>query len=270
VATEGTTRPAKRTPSRDYGTHVPAADQTVRILQYLARSGDATLTEICGAVGIHLSKGLAILTTLRGTGMVTRADPAKTYALGPGVLTLARSYLDRTSLAAAASPYLHALAEESGTTALLGLVSAGNVVIIAREEAPSGLAVTIRVGHRYPPTWGAHGKAIVAFSSPTRRDELLADGESRFYEPDARPSPTEIETELAEVRSRGFSTDIGGIQPGVSAVSAPLLGADGQPRAVLILVGTFPAGRAVEHGVNVAATARKMNETLLPFLTAGD
>jgi DNA-binding IclR family transcriptional regulator len=255
--------------TRNYTQHVPAADQTVRVLQHLARAGDATLTEVCGAVGIHLSKGLAILNTLRASGMVTRTDPAKTYSLGPGVLTLARSYLDRTSLASAAAPHLRSLANETGTTALLGLVSAGGVVIVAREEAPSGLAVTIRVGHRYPLTWGAHGKAIVAFSPPDRHRELLAGGTARFYGPDAAPAAEDIEAELAKARERGFSADLGGIQPGVSAVSTPLLDSSGEPAAVLILVGTFTTDEVESHGTRLATAARDANKHLLPYLTLG-
>jgi hypothetical protein len=56
----------------------------------------------------------------------------------------------------------------------------------------------------------------------------------------------------------------------VSAVSAPLLDATGEPAAVMILVGTFPADQVPHHGASVATAAGAMNRLLLPFLAAGD
>ncbi len=241
-----------------YGRQVPAVEQTTRVLYFLASapSGAATLTEICRAVDIHLSKGHAILATLRSAGLVVRHDPAKTYSLGPGVLTLARSLLDRTGLATASEPYLAGVAAATDCTALLGLITTGRVFIVARREAPdAAVGVTIRVGHRYPLGWGAHGRAIAAFLPPERRAEVL--GGDRCPAADA---------DLDEVRRRGFAVDIGGMQAGVSAVSAPVLDVHGEPAAALILVGTFPAELADAHGRRAAAAAREMSAALAPYL----
>ncbi|MHB9115559.1 MAG: IclR family transcriptional regulator [Thermoleophilia bacterium] len=244
-----------------YGRQVPAVEQTTRVLYHLASvpSGDATLTEICRAVDIHLSKGHAILATLRSAGLVVRKDQAKLYSLGPGVLTLARSLLDRTGLATAAEPYLAEAAAATECTALLGLITAGRVFIVARRETPgAAVGVTIRVGHRYPLGWGAHGRAIAAFMPPERRAVVLGGAGVSVSTAD-----------LDEVRSRGFAADIGGMQAGVSAVSAPVLDARGEPAAALILVGTFPADLADTHGRRAAAAARAMSVALAPYLETG-
>lgn len=244
-----------------YARQVPAVEQTTRLLYFLASvpSGDATLTEICRAVDIHLSKGHAILATLRSAGLVVRKVPAKTYSLGPGVLTLARSLLDRTGLATAAEPYLADVAAAGDCTALLGLITAGRVFIVARREAPgAAVGVTIRVGHRYPLGWGAHGRAIAAFLPPERRTEVLGG--------DGEPGR---DADLDEVRRRGFAVDIGGMQAGVSAVSAPVLDVRGAPAAALLLVGTFPADLAEAHGRRAAAAAHEMSVALAPYLDGG-
>ncbi|MBU2602521.1 MAG: hypothetical protein KKA32_10190 [Actinobacteria bacterium] len=266
-----------------YGRQVPAVEQTTRVLYHLAfaPSGEATLTQICRAVGIHMSKGHAILATLRSAGLVLRTDPAKTYSLGPGVLTLARSLLDRTGLATAAEPYLAELAAATDCTALLGLITAGQVFIVARREAPAAaIGVTIRVGHRYPLTWGAHGQVIAAFLPPERRAEVSVATTERSAEADAAAAEEPARAglsqlggpsaaDLDEIRRRGFAVDIGGMQAGVSAVSAPVLDARGEPTAVLILVGTFPADLADAHGPRAAAAARGMSGPLAPYLEAG-
>lgn len=252
-----------------YNRQVPAVGQAVDVLYYLAAvpSGEANLTQICRAVDIHLSKGHAILGTLRSTGLVVRSQ-AKMYTLGPGALTLSRSVLDRTGLATAADPYLRDLSALTGATALLGLITADHVFIVARREAPATLGVTIRVGHRYPLTWGAHGKAIVAFLSPERRGEILAGGPLLFRgDPVDHPvDVTGLEAELDETRLRGFAVDLGGMQAGVSAVSVPLMNSHGDPAAVLILVGTFSADLVADRGQSVVRAAQEMRVRLAPFL----
>lgn len=252
-----------------YSRQVPAVDQAAGVLYYLAAvpSGEANLTQICRAVDIHLSKGHAILGTLRSTGLVVRSQ-GKMYALGPGVLTLSRSVLDRTGLATAADPYLADLAALTGATALLGLITADHVFIVARREAPATLGVTIRVGHRYPLTWGAHGRAIVASLTPERRTEVLAAGPLLFRgDPVDHPEDAAgLETELEETRRRGFAVDLGGMQAGVSAVSVALVNAHGEPAAVLILVGTFSSDLVPDRGQSAARAAQEMQTRLSPFL----
>ncbi|GAB4246717.1 MAG: IclR family transcriptional regulator [Thermoleophilia bacterium] len=268
---ERATSTTERNRPAGYGRLVPAVEQATRILYHLAAApvDDANLTEICRAVGIHKSKGYAILNTLRSAGLVVRNEPAKTYALGPGVLTLSRALLDRIGLAPAAEPHLAELAQATGATALLGLITTGQVFIVARGEAPGAMGVTVRVGHRYPLTWGAHGKAIVAFLPPARREALLAEEPLFFYgDAEKLPPDRDLRAELAEVRRQGFALDLGGVQAGINAVSAPVLNSRGEPAAVLVLVGTFPPGFAPEHGRRVAAVAREMSARLAPFLEA--
>ena len=68
----------------NYSQGVPAVAQASQILFYLAGAGRSqqTLTEICREVGIHKSKGYAILNTLMESALVVRSEGAKTYALG--------------------------------------------------------------------------------------------------------------------------------------------------------------------------------------------
>ena len=274
---------ADPTSGTGYSQRVPAVAQAADILLLLARSRTetASLAEICRAVGLHKSKGFAILNTLRSYGFVTKDPSGKTYSLGPGLLTLSRAMLDGTDLVRAADPYLADLAAATGATALLGLVQDGQVIVVARQEAETAIAVTIRVGHRYDLTWGAHGRAVVAFLPPDDQEAVLARG--RFAAEDGtgdgdRPHPSPppdlpgLRRELDEVVRLGYAVDLGRVQPGVSAVAAPVLagGRDGAdprtPVACVILVGTFAAEQAHSHGDRVAATARAMAADLRPLL----
>jgi DNA-binding IclR family transcriptional regulator len=219
-------------------------------------------------VGIHKSKGYAILNTLMESGLVVRSEGTKTYALGPGILTLSRSVLDHADLRSGVAPFLEGLSRTTGCTALLGLVSAGRVVVTAKREPEVGVAVAIRVGHRYPLTWGAHGKAITAFLEDKERREVLSAARLYFWGDPPRPAVdvAGLEAELAAYRHDGYATDLGKVQAGVSAASAPVLGSGAHPIGAVMAVGTFPHTDAVSVGRAVAETAQELSRLLGPTL----
>ncbi|MCL5942861.1 MAG: IclR family transcriptional regulator [Actinobacteria bacterium] len=258
-------------PKPSYTQFVPAVDQAARILFALGKSarGAATLTEICNAVGISKSKGLAILNTLRGVGLVTRSERSKAYALGPRVLALSQALLDHTDLVHEAAPYLDQLVAATGSTTLLGIIAGDRLFVVARREVRAGMGIAVHVGHRFPLTLGAHGKAILATLPEEELEEILA-REPLYVYGEARKDSVDLDllrAELAECRRLGYAHDLGVTRPGIAAVSAVVVDeyAEGAPDGMsrvagcLIVVGTFAAEAAAEYGQMVAAAAREMS-----------
>ena len=249
---------------------MPAVAQASQILFCLARTDRPrqSLTEICRQVGIHKSKGYAILNTLMEFGLVVRGEGTKAYALGPGVLALSRSVLDHSDLRTGVAPFLERLSHATRCTALLGLISADQVVVVAKHEPEAGVAVAIRVGHRYPLTWCAHGKAITAFLGEHERQGVLGAGKLYFWGDPSRPAADleGLNAEIETCRRHGYASDLGQVQTGVSAVSAPVIGSGRQPIGSVMAVGTFPAAEADSMGRAVAGTARELSRLLGPTL----
>lgn len=214
---------------KKYSTIVPAADEACRALFFLAKAGGegVPLARVCEGVGFGKSKGFTVLATLASHGLVSKDPVTKCYSLGPGVLELSQAFLDNASFRRAAGPVLSALAAETSSTALLGLVSAGRLTIVAKEDAATGIGVTIRIGHRYPLDWGAHGK-------------LLAEG----------------------ANGGGFGVDLGGMQRGINAVAAPIEGGDGAVVACVLVVGTFSAEESPRMGALAMEGAKKLKASL--------
>jgi DNA-binding IclR family transcriptional regulator len=259
-----------RSPKPGYSQVVPAVEQASRILFCLAGGAQPSLslTEICRQVEIHKSKAYSILNTLMDSGLVVRNQATRSYALGPGLLFLSRSVLDRMDLRDLVSPYLAELAEATHSAALLGLISSERVFIVAKHEARADIGITIRVGHRYPLTWGAHGKAIVAFLSEEQRKEILAGQDLHFYgQTEGKQLHFDaIEEEVEECRRLGYAKDLGQVHHGINAVASPLFGSDANPIGCVIVVGTFSAAMADPFGENTAATAQKLSVLLGPSI----
>ncbi len=247
-----------------YSATTPSVTQASKILICLGNSNRAhmSLTEICKKVGIHKSKGFTVLNSLRQYGLVEKDRETKRYSLGLGLVFLARNVLDNLDVRAAASPFLQELADGTEGTALFGLIRAEQVFIVAKHETDLHIGVNIRLGHRFHITSGAHGKAIAAFLPSPEQKRLLARNRLYFHGRQGSPDARRLAAELDECRKAGFAYDLGELQPGVAAVSAPVFGPGRRVVGCVILIGTFPHELVREYGPKARDCATKISAGL--------
>ncbi len=249
---------------REYSSLVPAVEQASRILLALAenQSRRMTLTEICGEVGLHKSKGYSILNTLQHFAFVQRSSDSKSYSLGPGLLFLSSKILSSMDFREAVAPILQHLSSQTNSTAFLGLISDSHVFVVAKDEGTQDIGVTIRLGHRFPLTWGAHGKSIVAFLSETERQEVLAKSRPYFHGTPHSFDPSRLEQEMAQCRKTGYATDLGEMIAGVHAVASPVFGPGGKLMGSLAIIGTFAKDCVEAHGAALTVAATRFSESI--------
>jgi DNA-binding IclR family transcriptional regulator len=243
---------------------VPAVDQASRILVCLARSPSfkMNLTDICKNVGIHKSKGYSILNTLQRYGFVHKDPFGKTYSLGFGLISLSRKVLDNLNYEAIAGPYLEKLAQQTHSTALLGIIDNANVFVVAKQEADQTVGVTTRIGHRFGITHGAHGKAIVSFLPEADRDRILHHDRLFFHGNASKFSRKRLEKEIERCRQDGFAVDMGELNPGINVIASPLFDSQGSLIGSMFIMGTFSESHIREHGSIVADMAQQFSSML--------
>jgi DNA-binding IclR family transcriptional regulator len=257
---------------------VPAVDQSIRLLFSLANivGGEASLTELSKQVGISKSKGLAILNTLRNAGLVTRDERTKNYSLGPNILVLSRAFMNTTDIAKAAIPYLEELAAFTGCSVHLGAVSGETLFVVARRHAPGGSYIAIDVGHRYPVTWGAHGRAYLAALSPEELERrLIQSSMLQAGETDRDNIDRDVlRAQVEEARRLGYGVSLGTTWSGLNAVStvlmieSPDIPGGRRVAGCLVAVGSFTPERAHEIGPRMVEVAAEMSRKLGPLLRA--
>lgn len=247
-----------------YNTLVPAVDQASRILICLGKSPlhKMSLTEICTSVGIHKSKGYSILNTLMKYGFIEKDRKSKAYSLGIGLLFLSRNVLDNLNLRDISEPFLKSLSLDTRSTALFCLIRSEQVFTVAKHESDRNIGVTIRLGHRFHLTSGAHGKAIVAHMPKPERDELLNRDRLYFYGDTHPVNLKKLSDELHECRIKGYAVDIGQLSPGINAISSPVFGPDQQLIGGIVLVGTFSELKIDDYGSLITETAIQMSAKL--------
>lgn len=242
----------------------PAVEQASRILFCLAgtRSTYMSLIEICASVGIHKSKAFTILETLQRSGLVRKNEEGKGYALGPGLISLSRKVLDDLSAPRLAEPILEELAQRTKSTTVLGLLADKRVLIAAKHEGEGNIGVTMRIGHRLPLTYGAHGKAIVAFLPEEEQKSLLKEEKLYFYGSPAKFDRKRFEEELERCRKDGFAEDLSEVNPGLNVVAAPVIGPSGTLIGFIEIFLLFSPETAHNFGPLVAGAGRKLSRAL--------
>ena len=248
-----------------YKPSVPAVEQASRVLLCLGESPNFKnrLTEICNQVGIHKSKGHSILNTLKQFGFVEKDPQTKTYSLGPALIFLSRHVLDNLHYPEIVAPFLDDLAKETNGTALFGLIYGEHLLVVGKSEGNQNIGFTIRLGHKFHITLGAHGKAIVAFMPEADREKILTKKRVYFHGFDrSRLNMKRLREELDGCRQLGYAQDVGEITPGVSFVSVPVFGVQEKIIGCIILIGTFPESLIEKYGPKTVEVAREVSYKL--------
>ena len=248
-----------------YKPSVPAVEQASRVLLCLGESPNfkMRLTEICNQVGIHKSKGHSILNTLKQFGFVEKDTQTKTYSLGPALIFLSRHVLDNLHYPEIVAPFLDDLAKETNGTALFGLIYGEHLLVIGKSEGNQNIGFTIRLGHKFHITLGAHGKAIVAFMPEVDREKILTKKRVYFHGFDnSRLNMKRLKEELIKCRQLGYAQDIGEVTQGVNFVSAPVFGVQEKIIGCIILIGTFPESLIEKYGPKTVDVARRISYKL--------
>lgn len=255
--------PRPAAPARRAATAANSAmtvERACDVLLLFAKLPQARLgvTEI--ATTLELSKPAVhrILSSLRNKGMVELDPSSRKYSLGPVILSLGLSYLDKLDIQAIAAPELARLSRATNETATLS-VRAGDARVYVDQVTPHReVLMSVQIGIPHPLHAGASSKAFLAHLPDEEIDRYLHEP-LRLLTPRTVVDPLSLRRELAAIRQRGWAQSVGERQAGAASVAAPVLDFRSYPLAVVSVCG--PAERfepemtvCVEH--LLAATAR--------------
>jgi len=221
-----------------------------------------SLAEICNQVSVSGSKAFGILKALQESGLIKRGKGGKGYALGPGLVTLSRKVLDDLTPSQLAEPVLEMLTRESGSTSVFGLITGETIYVAAKREGEGDIRIVMRIGHILPLTYGAHGKAIVAFLLEKEQDQILKDEDLYFHGDPGKLDRARLREELTRCRRQGFACDFGESTQGVNVVAAPVLGPAGIPMGFVEVFSLASAKVAHRFGPLVARAGKNLSQQM--------
>lgn len=220
---------------------MPAADQTLRILTFLAHQrGPVAARTIADALGLPRSTVYHLLATLAGHGFVVHLDREHRWGLGTAAFELSGGYARQQPLARLGRPLVAALADHAGENAHLAVMSGRDVVYIVEERAPRRPALVTDVGVRLPAHLTATGRAMLA-ALPREQVRALFPDRVAFSDRTGRGPrrPAELRELLRQVRLDRVATEDGEVTEGMRSVAVAVTDHAGWPAAALAV--TWPA-----------------------------
>lgn len=210
-----------------------SVDRAITLLQILAASGPARVTDLARELGVHKSTTSRLLAILERRGLVHRVDDGASFVLGNGIALLAARAARPRSLPDLSRQVLSDLSAVTGETASINvLTDDGQVLTVEQVLGTSGLTGFNWLGERSAPHATAAGKAMYAHLSQADLDRLLPDEFPKFTEHTLDKQG--LLDELPTIRSLGFATCRDELELGLSAVAAPVFDSTGLVAAVSV------------------------------------
>lgn len=197
-------------------------------------------TELARLTDIPRPTVTRLAQTLVAMGLLRLQPGSEAFALGPGVVSLARVFLAGLDVRGAARPHLQALAEAAAGSVYLAVPDGLDMVLIeACRPQASMLAPRLDVGSRAPMAQSALGRAhLWALGRPplgapdgSARKPLLAALKREHGKRWATLEPPLLRA-LQEADRTGCCVSAGEFHREIHSVSVPLLGAGGEPMAL--------------------------------------
>lgn len=239
---------------------VPAADQTLRILSFLARQrGPVAARTLATALGIPRSSVYHLLGVLAAHDFVVHLPGEQRWGLGAAAFELAGGYARQEPLARLGRPLIAALADQAGESAHLAVITGRDVLYIVEERAPRRPALVTDVGVRLPAHLTASGRAMLA-ALPRQQVRALFPDAAAFADRTGRGprTPAQLREVLRATRADGFAREDGEVTIGLRSVGVVVRDHAGWPAAAIAL--TWPSDLERDESPLVALAASTATE----------
>ncbi|HEV8701677.1 MAG TPA: IclR family transcriptional regulator [Candidatus Polarisedimenticolia bacterium] len=225
----------------DRGEGVVTGNQAVRraIAVLKAFSDDAPemgVTEVSRKVNLHKSTVYRLLSAFEGEGLIGKSPENGKYRLGPELIVLGEQVLRHTDVHRVALPFLRDMADRTGETVDLEVLSGSNVVTI---EEIAGKHVVAAAGAIGMP-WAAHatstGKVLLAFQPPEKQRQILVRALKKFT-PRTITDSKVLSRDLIKIREQGYAVSYGELEDHLIAIGLPIRSRNGDAIAAVSISG---------------------------------
>jgi len=217
---------------------VPGLDRGLRVLEIIAQADKPlTIAEIAKELGVSRSSAFRITYTLNHLGFLITDKSDKLYDLGPRVLGLGFSYLNRQDIIKIAKPHLEKLRDKTEISSHLAIREGNEVLYLDNIVSKSSFVSNISTGERRPIYASPLGWVLLGDMLDADITHLF-DGASFKKMTDHTPKDvSELIGRVRDARKRGYVVSRGFVQRGGSTITAPIFDETGKVVAVIDISG---------------------------------
>jgi DNA-binding IclR family transcriptional regulator len=208
----------------------PALEKGLDILELFAsESAGLTVSDVARRLGRSVGEIFRMLVCLERRGYICEADSDDRFELTLKLFELAHRHHPLDRLVAHARPLLLEVANQTGQSCHLAMLSDAAIIVVAQVDAPGSMGFSLRLGAQVDLFDTASGHVILAFQSPAARQRSLAAWQRRSR----RPIPSGLEKHLAAIRARGHEEMRSYQVYGVLNISYPVFNQHGEAIAAI-------------------------------------
>jgi DNA-binding IclR family transcriptional regulator len=215
---------------------VQSVDRALSVLEILAAHGEAGVTEVAAELGVHKSTAFRLVAVLESRGFVEQLVDRGKYRLGFGVVRLAGAAAGQLDIAREGRRICEALAADLEETVNIAILDGDRAVNVSQARGPAALSTHNWVGQGTPLHATSSGKVLLAYAPDAVRKGVLS-RELPRYSAATITDPDVLQQDLDRVVARGWGATVEEFEVGLSAVAAPVRGADGDVIAALSVSG---------------------------------
>jgi DNA-binding IclR family transcriptional regulator len=187
-----------------------------------SRSG-ITLADLARVLSIPKPTAYRIMSTLEGRGYLARNQKSG-YQMTRKFFDLQNKESDEQRLTQAALPAMEKLVDSCRETINLGILDAGEVVVIGTIESPQAIRMSSKVGNRRYLHATALGKVLLSGLSDPEVLRLIRIKRLPRLTPHTLVTRQAVLAEIHKIRKRGYAVDNEENEPGGRCMGAPILG----------------------------------------------
>ena len=212
--------------------------RSIQVMELLARGGPLGVRAMAAALKMPLGSTHRLLLDLEKEEVVART-PSGEWELSHRLLRITGLHLDRANFPAMARPFAESIAQRTGETVNIHVLSGIHGVIVDKVRGNEGMQLDFPIGSLGMLYYGGAGKAVLAYLSDEVRERVL-ETSIPAETPHTITDPVALRAELGRIRQRGYSIDDQEVVLGVYCVAVPILDRNARPLGALSISGPSP------------------------------
>jgi IclR family acetate operon transcriptional repressor len=235
---------------------IESVDNALRLLLLIGATKAVRVTDVSETLGVAVSTAHRLLAMFQYYGLVRQDPDTKCYLAGPALISLSFAAMDHFDLRSAARPVIERLAGELDETVHLAILNGSDVLFIDSVESTKALRVSSRTGRMLPAHCTSSGQVLLSSLDPADFDLLYPREQLVAVTKESITTREELKRVLARTRKRGYATQTGQSEEGVSSVAVAVPDTEGRVvGAIGVAAPTSRFAKALETTFATAALA---------------
>lgn len=236
----------------------PALEKGLDILEHLAGQGvPLTQAQLARSLGRGPNELFRMLVCLERRGYIQRDPTSGAYTLTLRLFELGHTHSPLEHLLRAAACPMRALTETVLESCHLSVLRRGALLVLAQEESPRPLRLSVEVGRSFPIVHTVSGRVLVANLSEQDREEMLCNDAE--YAVLSSPDKHTFLQRLVTIRKHGYDEAYSETTEGVHDLAVLVGSPQGSLQAALA-IAALGRKQQLPHGERLSAMQRCADE----------